>query len=209
MRWVPRAIPILIGIISLDFAMVFGFEAWRILMSPVAGLERAAFADLVRGIGALAGLGAGGLIDLAIFFGTVNLAIAVIFALHLASRVGSFRGGRVSHDLLDAGLILVVASTIVAATPAILHGATEIMIQERLPLWLVGLAATLSMIERFPETETRRSGRMPARTSATAEKAAMPAARGSAQAPRWNRLRREAGIAAEPALPAAPWFRLR
>ncbi len=206
MRWVPRAIPILIGIISLDFAMVFGFEAWRILMSPVAGLERAAFADLVRGIGALAGLGAGGLIDLAIFFGTVNLAIAVIFALHLASRVRSFSGGRVSHDLLDAGLILVVASTIVAATPAILHGSTEIMIQERLPLWLVGLAATLSMIERFPETETRRSGRMPAVTSGTAEKAA---ARGSGQPLRWNRLRREAGIAAEPTLPAGPWFRLR
>ena len=53
---------------------------------------------------------------------------------------------------------LVVVSTIVVATPAILQGASDIMVQERLPLWLVGLAATLSMIERLPDADTRQAG---------------------------------------------------
>ena len=60
---------------------------------------------------------------------------------------------RIEHDMLDAALILVVVSTLVAATPAILQGATEILILQRLPLWLVGLAATLSMVERLPEID--------------------------------------------------------
>ena len=39
-----------------------------------------------------------------------------------------------------------VISTIFAATPAIMQGASDILVQERLPLWLVGLAATFGAI---------------------------------------------------------------
>ena len=47
MRWLPKAIPILIGIIALDFTLVFGFEALRILASPISGLEQPAFARVI------------------------------------------------------------------------------------------------------------------------------------------------------------------
>lgn len=154
MRWLPKAIPILIAVIALDFALVFGFEALRIFTSPIYGLEKPVFANLIHGIGALADVKAEGLFKLAAFFGAVYLTTALVFVLHIGSRIGALRGGRISHDLLDAGLILVVISTIVAATPAILHGATDILAQERLPLWLLGLAATLSMVERVDEADT-------------------------------------------------------
>jgi hypothetical protein len=153
MRWLPTAIPILIAIIALDFAMVFGFESVRIFTSPVYGLDKPVFASLIYGIGGLADAKPQGLVKLAAFFGAVYLTTSVVFVLHICSRVGALRGGRISHDLLDAGLILAVLSTLVAATPAILAGASDILVQERLPLWLVGLAATLSMIERLHESD--------------------------------------------------------
>jgi hypothetical protein len=154
MRWLPKAIPILITVIALDFALVFGLEAWRILTSPIYGLGNPAFASLIYGIGTVIDVRAQGLFNIAAFFGAVYLTTALVFVLHIGSRIRALRDGRISHDLLDAGLILVVVSTIVAATPAILNGATDILVQERLPLWLVGLAATLSMIERVDEADT-------------------------------------------------------
>ena len=218
MRWLPKAIPVLIAIIALDFAMVFGFEAFRILTSPMYGLDRLAFANLVYGIGGLAGLKPQSLFNLAAFFGAVYLTISVVFVLHIANRIGALRGGRISHDLLDAGLILVVISTILAATPAILQGASDILVQERLPLWLVGLAATLSMIERLPETDTRQPifgerlwQRLAARFSRNQTHMVSPARRNAGPAVRWNNLRDDAGMVmqvARAARPAGPWFNL-
>jgi hypothetical protein len=126
--------------------------------------------------------------------------------MHLASRVGALRGGTVSHDLLDAGLILVVLVTLLAATPLILKGATDILIQERLPLWLVGLAATLSMIERLPDAkaETVRPGvverlwaRIGARKKHADRTVVIPAVRG-APATRWDALRCAGGMTVAP-----------
>ena len=205
MRWLPKAIPVLIAIITLDFALVFGFEAWRIFTSPVYGLDQLAFANLAHGIAALTG-SKQWLFNIAAFFGAVYLTIAVVFMMHLASRIGAMRGGHISHDLLDAGLILVVVSTIVVATPAILKGATEILVQERLPLWLVGLAATLSMIERLPDADTRQPGlfermwlRFAARRRSDADRLLSPAIRNNATVVRWNDLRSEAGLVVQPA----------
>src|SRR5262245_45051408 len=130
MRWLPKAIPALIAIIILDLAIVFGFESWRIFTSPVYGLDQLAFSHVVYGIGALIGLKGVGLYKIAAFFGALYLATAIVLVLHLESRIRALRGGTISHDLLDAGLILVVFATIVFATPAILRGATEILIQE-------------------------------------------------------------------------------
>jgi hypothetical protein len=219
MRWLPKAIPILIAIIALDFAMVFGLEAFRVLSSPSYGLDQLVFANLVHGIGRLFGLTVQGLLSLAAFFGGVYLTISAVFTLHLASRVGALRGRQVSHDLLDAGLILVVLVTIVAATPAIMKGATEILVQERLPLWLVGLAATLSMIERLPETDTagptfmeRLWARFAARRARAGITVVTPAPRGTEPADRWDDLRNAGGMVIEPApvaRPAGPWFTLR
>ena len=216
MRWLPRAIPVLIAIIALDFALVFGFEAWRIFNSPVYGLDRLSFATLIHGIGGVAGLRPESLFNLAAFFGAVYLTTSGVFLLHLATRISALRGGRVSHDLLDAGLILVVVSTMVAATPAVLQGATDILIHERLPLWLVGLAATLSMIERVPEGDARPPAFvqgvwswLAARRNRRDGRVVSPALRNSMPARRWDSLRNEAGMvvrSADAARPVGPWF---
>ena len=201
MRWLPKAIPILIAVIALDFALVFGFEAWRIFTSPVYGLEKPAFASLVYGIGGLADMKAQGQLKLAAFFGAVYLTTSLVFALHIGSRIGALRGGRISHDLLDAGLILAVVSTMVAATPAILAGASDILVQERLPLWLVGLAATLSMIERVPDDDAslpafveRMATRIHARQSRQDIHAISPVVRSEEAPHRWNSLRDDADM---------------
>jgi hypothetical protein len=219
MRWLPKVVPVLIAIIAIDLAMVFGFEAFRILSSPIYGLDQRAFSKLVYGIAWLFGAGPQGLFNLAAFFGAVYLTIAAVFTLHLGNRLGALRGMRLSHDLLDAGMILVVVAALVAATPAIMQGASDVMIQGRLPLWLVGLAATLSMIERLPQTDTRRPGRaelwwsrFAARRSGRNAHIVSPAIRDRAVPQRWNDLRSEAGMTIEPvpvARPVGPWFMLR
>ena len=218
MRWLPKAIPVLIAIIALDFAMVFGFEAFRVFTSPVYGLDQPTFSNLVRGIGRLFGLQAQALLSIAAFFGAVYLTISAVFIFHLASRIAALRRSPVSHDLLDAGLILVVIVTIVAATPAMMAGASEILIQERLPLWLVGLAATLSMIERLPEADTRHPGfierlclRFAARRRRDPRHLVSPALRAAGAAERWSDLRDDAGmlVQAAPARSPGPWFALR
>jgi hypothetical protein len=202
MQRAPKAVPFLIAIIALNFTIEFGTEAWRIFASPIGGLEQATFASLVYGMGKLADLSPSGHVMLGMTFGFVDLAIATIFALHLYSRLQALAGGRIAHDLLDAGLVLIVAATIVAATPAILHGATNILIHDRLPLWLVGLAATLSMVERLPESNPARPGfceRMLMRRRKTSAIVVSPVQRGVAAALRWKELRREAGMRLESA----------
>ncbi len=204
MRWLPRAIPVLIAVIALDFALVFGFEAFRILTSPIYGLDQPVFANLVYGIGGPFGVTRQGLFSLAAFFGGIYLTVSIVFVLHLASRLRVLRSGQVSHDLLDAALIMVVLVTIVAASPAILKGATDILVQERLPLWLVGLAATLSMIERLPDmSPDTRPGlieRIWARFAARRNDSMIvtPEVRGDATAIRWDDLRTAGGMAIEP-----------
>lgn len=219
MRWLPKAIPVSIAIIVLDLAVVFGFESWRIFTSPVYGLDQIAFSHVVYGIGALTGLKGVGLYKIAAFFGALYLATAVVLVLHLESRVRALRGGRISHDLLDAGLILVVFATLVFATPAILRGATEILIQERLPLWLVGLAATLSMIERLPEADNRKPGLFERlglwfvnRRKPDDAIVVSPVVRNDTAAIRWDGLRSEAGMmmrTARAEVEGRPYFGLR
>jgi hypothetical protein len=217
MRWLPRTIPFVIGIIALDFTLVFGLEAWRIFLSPIAGLDHAPFARVVYGFGRLGGLTPAGLSNLAILFGMLYLTIAVMCLLHLASRIGALRGSRIEHDMLDAALILVVVSTLVASTPVILQGTTDILILQRLPLWLVGLAATLSMVERLPEIDkTRPPGfwerllmRMLTRESRERTRLVAPPVRDKASPMRWNALRREAGMALCTDAEGAAWFASR
>jgi hypothetical protein len=87
-----------------------------------------------------------------------------------------------------------------------LSGATEILIHERLPLWLVGLAATLSMIERLHEPDYQHKpgfldrwvSRVAERQSAEPGVFVAPAMRVGLSA-RWDRLRDEAGYVVEPA----------
>ena len=94
--------------LALDFTLAFGREAWRIFIVADLGSRHLAFASTVYGLGQFAGLSPAGLVSLAALFGALYLTIAVMFALHLASRIGALaRRHTIDHDLLDAALILV------------------------------------------------------------------------------------------------------
>jgi hypothetical protein len=202
MRQLPKVIPVLIGIIAIDFTLVFGLEAFRILTSPISGLELPAFAHVIYGLGKIVKLGPDGLVMLATAFGAIYLAIAAMCGLYVSTRIQALRGGRISHDLLDAALILVVISTLLAATPAMLQGVTEFLIHQRLPLWLVGLAATLSMIERLPEMDETKPAAFWERTLTRVltprqhdeTTFVAPAIREKEQPARWSELRGDAGM---------------
>ena len=77
-----------------------------------------------------------------------------------------------------------------AAAPALLEAAPQFLAQHRPALWLCGLAATLSMIERVLQSEER--SRL-ATTVAETPMGAQPPRRGTASALRWDYLRRLAG----------------
>lgn len=202
MRWLPKAIPILIGIVVLDFALAFGLEAVRILTSPISGLDQATFARTVYGLGSIGQLGPDGFIKLGGMFGGVYLTISILCGVYLASRIHALFGGRAAHDLLDATLILMVVVTLLAATPAILQGATEILMLQRLPTWMVALVAILSMVERIYENDdTRKIGlfertvvRLLTRKNEKPSNDIAPAIREGAQDVRLNELRNAAGM---------------
>ncbi len=205
MRWTPKVVPFLIAVIAMDLMLVFGLEAWRILSSPMYGLERSGFANNIYAIGKWAGLQTTQHLPLAVFFGVMSLAIAIMCGWHLATRVAALRGWRVSHDMLDAAMILIVVATLLAGLPAMVSGASEVLIHDRLPLWLVGLAATLSMIERLNEPDEQHKpgcverwvARVALRQQKTPDEYLSPAVRDGSAA-RWNRLRDQAGFRIAP-----------
>jgi hypothetical protein len=193
MRWLPKSIPFLVASIALYFTFYFGIEAVSILMSPIYGLDQAGLAYIVHGIGRHLGLGPSGLMQLAAILGAVKLAIAMLFAVYLVSRLKALLGYETNHEIVDAAVILIVMTTVVAATPALFDGATNLLAQYRLPLWLAGLVATLSMIERVAADEGDRS----AEHTATQEVDIMlPPQRCGVSSLRWNYLRRSANVGA-------------
>ena len=96
MRRLSYAIPCLIVAVAFYFAAAFGRDAVQILTSPVYGLDQTSFARAVHDLGGLADLGPRGLIRLAAFLGTIKLAVAVVFAIHVADRVRRLAGGTVN-----------------------------------------------------------------------------------------------------------------
>lgn len=188
MRRISVAIPVLITGVCLYFAVMFGREAITIFTSPIWGLENAAFARTVHYFGRLADLGPDGLIRIAAFLGALKLSVAVVFVLHLAERFHPFRGNKIDHELLDAGALLVVCSTFIMAMPVLVEASPQLLAPYRPALWLAGLAATLSMIQRIAESdEFKRS------LVAAPAVVALPPRRRQVSALRWEYLRREAG----------------
>jgi hypothetical protein len=194
MRWLPKSIPYLVVSIALYFICHFGSEAFRILNSSASGLDHAGFSNVVHGIGGRLSLDADGLIRLGAFFGAVKLSIAVLFAVYLVSRFKSLLGHEADHELVDAGVILIVTVTVIAAIPAILDGAGDVLAQHRVPLWLAGLAATISMIERVMADE-KESGREAARRRRVPlYDVTLPPRRNNVSTLRWDALRRSVNV---------------
>jgi hypothetical protein len=164
-----------------------------ILTSPSHGMDNASFAHIVNGFGRLLRLNAHGIIICASVFGAAKLGVASVFALYLVRRLTGIAGEEPDHDLLEAGLILVVVTIAALAAPLVFDEAASVLNQFRVPLWLVGLAATLTMVERAAGSEE------PSRLQNwTAQMrpipASLPRARAGVSAMRWNQLRREANI---------------
>src|SRR5512146_276891 len=109
MKKMSGAIVSVIVAISLYFTLFWGYDALRVLTSPTYGLEDVWRSQFVFGVGAMFHLAPMGLIKLAAFFGAVKLAVAVICAVHIVDRLRALAGGTVHSDILEGGLILVVA----------------------------------------------------------------------------------------------------
>ena len=134
--------------VALYFTLFWGFDALRILTSPTYGLEDVWRSQFVFGVGSMFKLAPMGLIKLAAFFGAVKLAVAIVCAIHLMDRMRSLAGGQANSDVLEDGLILVVAVSIVSVAPAIMSHNADLVREQTLQLILAALATALSILER-------------------------------------------------------------
>lgn len=190
MRRLSVAIPVIVIGVCLYFIAVFGRESLHIFSSPVWGLDHESFSRAVYDIARVFGFGPTGIVMLAAFLGALKLAVATVFALHIADRIRGLGGSAIDHELFDAAIVLAVVSTFIAALPALLEATPQYLAQHRPALWLAGLAATLSVIERVAGAEN--DGRLNAQFAHASAAAAPLPRRGKTSALRWDRLRREA-----------------
>jgi hypothetical protein len=188
-----NSISIIICGIAAYFALHWGTDAVMILASPLHGMENAAFTHIVNAFGRLFNLSQDGILICAAAFGAAKLGVASIFTLYLVRRLTGIAGEGPDHDLLEAGLVLVVVTIAALAAPLVFDEVASVLNQFRVPLWLVGLAATLTMVERAAR------GDEPSRLHAWASQpraipATLPRPRAGVSALRWNQLRREANL---------------
>ena len=148
MRKVSSATVATILAIALYFTLFWGFDALRILTSPTYGLEDVWRSQYVFGVGRMFGLAPVALLQLAAFFGTLKLAVAVVCAIHLVDRLRSLAGGKPASEVLEGGMALVVLITIASAGPAIWSQNNELVRDQVIQLVLAGLAVALCMVER-------------------------------------------------------------
>jgi hypothetical protein len=134
--------------IALYFTLFWGFDALRILTSPTYGLEDVWRSQYVFGVGRMFGLAPVSLLQLAAFFGTLKLAVAVVCAIHLVDRLRSLAGGKPASEVLEGGMALVVLISVVSAGPAIWSQNSELVREQVIQLVLAGLAVALCMVER-------------------------------------------------------------
>ena len=154
MRKVSSATVAMIMAIALYFTLFWGYDALRMLTSPTYGLEDVWRSQFVFGIGRVLGLGPAGLIQLAAFFGTLKLAVAITCAIHIADRLRSLAGGKPATEILEGGLALVVLITIASAGPAVWSSNTELVRDLVIQLVLAGLAVALCIVERNYRRDT-------------------------------------------------------
>jgi hypothetical protein len=142
--------------IALYFTLAWGYDGLRILSSPNYGLDDAWRSQFIFAIGSLFSLGPIGLIKLAAFFGALKLAVAGICAIHIAAdRFRCLSRGQANSEILEAGLILVVAISIVSVSPASLANSVDLMREHTLPLLLAAFATGLCIFERSYARRTK------------------------------------------------------
>jgi hypothetical protein len=137
--------------IAFYFTLFWGSEALRMLTSPSWGLDDAWRSQFVFVIGAMLGLAPVGLIKLAAFFAMLMLAVAAICAISVLDRLRSLVTGKPDVDVLEAGLILIVAISILAVGPAVWSQNVELARDYTVQLVLAGIAIALCLLERRAE----------------------------------------------------------
>jgi hypothetical protein len=148
MRKTSRAVTAIILAIALYFALFWGLEAMRNLMSPAFGLDDVWRSQFVFAIGRLFHLTPVGLIKLAAFFATLKLAAAVICAVHIIDRGRALIGGKADTEILEAGLILIVLISIVSVGPAVWSHNATLVREATVQLLLAAVATGLCIVER-------------------------------------------------------------
>ncbi|MGI8527319.1 MAG: hypothetical protein ACR2K5_14315 [Pseudolabrys sp.] len=146
--------------ISLYFALFWGFDALRILTSPTYGLDDVWRSQTLFGLGRFLNLGPEALIKLAAMFGALKLVVAGACAVHIFERFRSLISGTSDAGVLEGGLMLAVAITIVSIAPALWTENADLIREQLLQLLLAGLAAALLIFERSAQSraETERAG---------------------------------------------------
>ncbi len=155
--------------ISLYFMVSWGFDAYRMLTSPTYGLDEVWRSQFVFAIGGFFHLSPVGLIKLAAFFAILKLSVAVTCAVHIADRFRVLAGGKAEGEILEAGLMLVVAITILSVGPAVWSQNAELVREGVIQLALAALAVGLLTVERSygrSDTDARADARIATARSA-------------------------------------------
>lgn len=142
------ALVALILAIAFYFTLFWGYDALRILTSPTYGLEDVWRSQVVFGIGSWIGLSPYGLLKLAAAYGALKLVVAGVCAVHILDRFRSLIGGTPDAGVMEGGLMLVVAISLVAVGPALWSNNGDLVREHTIHLLLAGLAAALCIIER-------------------------------------------------------------
>lgn len=148
MRRASGAIVAMIMAIACYFILFWGFEALRILTSPTYGLDDVWRSQEVFGIGRYLGLGPQGLLKLAAVLGALKLTVAAVCAVHVLDRFRALMIGTANSEILETGLLLAVAVSIVTVAPAIWTENADVVREQIIQLLLAGLASALCIIER-------------------------------------------------------------
>ena len=148
MRKVSGATVATVMVIALYFTLFWGYDALRVLTSPTYGLDDVWRSQFVFGIGSYFKLSPWGLMKLAAFFGAVKLAVSLTCAIHIADRMRSLAGGQANSDILDGGMILVVAVSLASVGPSVWSHHAELLREQVLQLLLAALAVALCLVER-------------------------------------------------------------
>ena len=138
----------LILTIAVYFALFWGYDALRILTSPTYGLEDVWRSQVVFGIGRYAGLDPNGLLRLAAALGALKLTVAGVCAIHIVDRVRSLLGGTPSNEILETGLLVAVAISLVSVAPAIWSQNGDLIRELLIQFLLAAFAAVLCIMER-------------------------------------------------------------
>jgi hypothetical protein len=170
MRKASGAVVAMVVAIALYYTLFWGIDAVRVLTSPSYGLDDVFNSQFVFGVGRLFRFSPEGLIKLAAFFGVMKLATAAVFAVHIADRLRSLvGGGKPNMEILEAGLILVVAISVTAVLPALMSQNGGMVQQQTIELLLAGLAAALTIIERSDKAAAEEADEIEAETAAPAD----------------------------------------